>query len=129
MESHLHKIMNILVKTRIEGKSINRHTNIIDIFRLAERDDSLYTYNGTTIFCANQTDYNGEPALIMVFSLELATPVGSGAANEVVMDFIKFLERTFTSNYEIKMMRYDAGNGDKHYALVSIIIGVDSITK
>lgn len=129
METHLHKILSNLVATRLDGPYIDRATNIIDIFRKAEKDDRVYMYNGSTLFCSHLTDFNGEPAIILVFSISLDAPVGNSNSNETVMAFISFLERTFTSNYEIKMMKYGTGDKERNYALISIIIDQNSISK
>lgn len=126
LDMDINKLNNILVKTRLDGNIIDPDMSILDIFRMAEREDNLYVQS-SYVCCAYRTMYKDIPALIMVFSLELDTPVGSGAANEKIMKFVKFLEQTFTSNYGIRIVRYDSSNREKFYAMISIVIKEEDI--
>ena len=94
---HINKIMKLYTETKVKGRMVEYNTNVVDIVRDAEQYRELYRYNETTYFCCYKTSFNSQPAIMMLFTMNLPGPIsGSSAASEYIMSIMSMIEHQFT---------------------------------
>lgn len=94
MSTGNHKILKIFVQAKLNGEKVSSKLSPIEIIKKAEEDKNLNKFNKDMFFCVYKTEYEGEDAVIMVFTMQLPGPVtGSSASSEVVMNLVSLLEK------------------------------------
>jgi len=97
MRNYAHKLMKVFIDTKVNGQDIPCNTKMISIIRKAEQDKELYRYNDKTFFCCYKTEYDGKPAILFLFMMELPGPAsGSSTASEHVIGILRIIEKQFT---------------------------------
>jgi len=92
-----HKILKMIVQAKLNGEKISSKLSPIEIIRKAEEDKNLNRFKKDIFFCVYKTEYEGEEAVIMIFTMQLPGPItGSSASSDVVMGLVSFLEKLLT---------------------------------
>lgn len=116
-----HKILKIFVQAKLNGEKISNKLSPIEIIKKAEEDKNLNKFKKDMFFCVYKTEYQGEDAIIMIFTMQLPGPItGSSASSEVVMGLVSLLEKLLMPIDHMEFNRNIEGSR-KNIATLTII--------
>ena len=117
-----HKILRILAQTRLDGKEVPFDSNPLELIRKSEKENNLHCFKKEEIyFCSYKTVYEGEPAIILIFTMNLPGPTtGSSASSTIVMDIVALMEKYFSPLDDTEFTR-DVEGSKKNIAILKII--------
>ena len=88
---NIQKLRQIYAQTKVEGNFIDHEIPYIEIVKKAKEDDSFYKYSNKeeVYFCCYKTKFNGQDAVMFLFTMKLPGPSsGSTASSELVIDYL-----------------------------------------
>lgn len=117
-----HKILRILAQTRLEGTEVDVNVNPLELIRKAEKENNLHCFKKEEIyFCSYKTVFDNEPAIMLIFTMNLPGPTtGSSASSTIVMDIVALMEKYFSPLDDTEFIR-DVEGSKKNIAILKIV--------
>jgi len=120
--ANIHKILRVYTETKVEKKSIDFDTPLLDVIKKANNEKELHKFKKDVWFCCYNTIFEKEESVALFFTMKLPGSFsGSSASSELVMNLIYSVENVFTPIDDFKFERNVDNENKENIGILRII--------